>query len=339
MKYTQLIFIITLMMSICAHAKFSTLFTHPSASKQSTDSGQSLDTLHVYNGQIFMGYGDYGANTGPIDIYNYEPLSGNLNFEYTMGTEAIEIFRPINGQLYIPAADPAWQGVSHDYVYKKANGEWGSYFGLASAHVYDAFTFTGSDLWMVGSKGYDAALWRSYDNGISWFVEKSVSTLNPGKDFSRFYFAGKLNGKLYVQPKEFYSSEQRPSLVYNGVQWVNGPYLFSSGKEIGSKMLNFKNKLVYRGAAANSAGEFYYFDGSVAIASMVTEKKLKTYDYAIYKNKVYVLATDGCVYESADLVSWRRVAKLKHKKGRSLAIHNNMIYVGTSDSRLQVSSL
>ncbi len=339
MKLRNIIFIFIVLFSISSSAQFKELFTHPSASKQVTAKGRSLDVLHIFNGKIFMGYGDYDANIGPIDVYSYAPKTKKVKLQYVMGTEAVGVFKNINGNLYVPSIDPAHRGVSHDYAYKNKSGKWVSGVGVKASHIYDTFTYTGSDLWMVGSKGSKAMAWRSYDNGVSWSVEKSVDAVSLGQDSSRFYFAGQLNGKLYLQPVDFHSQQQRASLIYDGRGWSNGPRLFNSPAEEGSKFLNFKNKLVYRGNPGSYSSELYSFDGNIVSAAAITVDRLQSYDYVIYKNAIYVLAVDGYIYKSKDFMAWKRVGNLKHPNARSMVIHKGVVYVGTLGSKLFAAKL
>jgi len=279
-----------------------------------------------------MGYGDYGANTGPIDIYNYNPNTASLNFEVRFGTEAIEIFRPIHNKLYVPSIDPAYMSASHDYAIR-SNGVWSTYNQINGTHIYDFATYDGQDLWMVGSLGRAAMSWRSFDQGLTWYQEKVVMPVDSQNDFSRFYFAGTLNGKLYLQPKDFRSARQRSSLVYSGGQWSEGPKLLGSGSEIGSKTLNYRHYLLVKGAMPNRIGKLYYFDGQKSKAAK-RGSSVKIYDYTIYNQQVYILDSQNRIYKTVDFVNWDKVTSVGSNKGRSIEIINNTIYIGTTDSNV-----
>jgi len=64
---------------------------HPAAILQSSNVGKQLLTLFPWNEKLYAGYGDYGANTGLIDIYAFSPDSlafiyeGQANYIHVMG--------------------------------------------------------------------------------------------------------------------------------------------------------------------------------------------------------------------------------------------------------------
>src|SRR5687768_9794362 len=80
-----------------AQDSFVTIGTHPGASAQSTSVGKQIATLFPWKGKLYAGYGDYGASTGPIDLYAFDPDSQKFTFQWEANTEAIYIFRAFNG--------------------------------------------------------------------------------------------------------------------------------------------------------------------------------------------------------------------------------------------------
>src|SRR3990170_7512942 len=191
---------------------------HPAASLQSTATGKQLMTLFPWKGKLYSGYGDYGANTGPIDIYSFSPDSLIFRYEAQANTEAIYNYRAINGLLYVPAIDRKSYGIPGDYSKMDSSGHWANYnFGSASTHTYDAARLNGTVLFMTGSQDERATVWKSINNGDSWMKILSDTAIsgNPD-DFARFYFAGVYNDKLYVQARDFYGSLHPKSTIYDG---------------------------------------------------------------------------------------------------------------------------
>src|SRR5947209_35044 len=97
---------------------FVLLGTHPQAAQQATAMGRTIQTLVGWNGQIYSGYGDYGANTGPIAITPFDPAAGTFASTPDLThdlTEQIDISRNICGRLYAPSIDPKG-GVSTDFA-------------------------------------------------------------------------------------------------------------------------------------------------------------------------------------------------------------------------------
>jgi hypothetical protein len=313
--------------SAIAAGRFVPVATHPQASLQPTATGKILDTLQTWNGKIYSGYGDYTANTGPIAL---TPFDGNAFAsapELNADTEAISTFRVINGRLYAPSTDPQ---ASSDFAVGTSIGggvSWSNPTVVRSTHAFDVVTLTGSDLWIVGSDGYDAAAWRSLDGGTSWSEVLTVPQISGiFDDFARFYGAGVYQGKLYVQAKDYYGAVHPTSKVFDGTSWSDGPNLgtFNHAQA-------FAGKLVYHGGlhAGWSANYLKAFDGAgsrIVLSSLV-------YDYTIDAPTLYALGNDGWIRKSQDLVSWSKVARAP-STARSITVLNRSIYVGGTDSRL-----
>ncbi|MFQ5460923.1 MAG: hypothetical protein ACE5EL_09030, partial [Anaerolineae bacterium] len=57
-------------------AAFEALPNHPHAVSQPTGRGRRIGALNWWRGRLYSGYGDYGANTGPIFISPFDPTTG-----------------------------------------------------------------------------------------------------------------------------------------------------------------------------------------------------------------------------------------------------------------------
>ena len=307
--------------------RFVQVGTHPQASLQSTATGRTLVTLQSWNGKLYSGYGDYTANTGLIAVTPFDGLAFASAPELTADTEAIWTFKVIGGKLYAPSIDPR---VSSDFAVGTSVGggaSWSNPTVVHSTHAFDIVTLTGSDLWIVGSYGYDAAAWRSLDGGATWEEVLTVPSISGiFDDFARFYGAAVYQGKLYLQAKDYYGAVHPASKVFDGASWSDGPNLGTfNHAEV------FAGKLLYHGGlhAGWSANYLKTFDGvssRIALSSPI-------YDYKIDGNTVYALGSDGRIRKSRDLISWTSVAKAP-TKARSIAVFNGSIYVGGTDASL-----
>src|SRR5688572_31689862 len=103
MKHTVYILILTALLfhSVNGQDMFITIGTHPGATAQNTNTGKQIATLFPWNGKLFAGYGDYGANTGPIDIYAFDPDSQSFTFVWEANTEAIYNYRAKIGRAHV----------------------------------------------------------------------------------------------------------------------------------------------------------------------------------------------------------------------------------------------
>lgn len=327
---------------------FTYVATHPQAAAQPTAMGKNLLTLKAYNGKIYAGYGDYGANTGPIAITSLDPTTGSFATapSFTEGTEQIDLYRVLNGKLFAAAVDPSAASPSSYYADADGNGSWsqsvvGKSGGLDLDHVFDIATLTGSDLWLAGSKGNDATVWHSTDGGTTW--TKSLD-LNVANRMERFYGIGAYNGKLYVQASstDLANSVSYPlestSHVYNGSSWSTGPSL-GSGLYYFGHPETFAGKMIYTSyCKCNSAGSgpLYAFTGTSTIQTISAPGSL--YDYMIDGTTLYALGLNGTVYSTTDLTNWY-VQRTGVTTARSLTVLNGQIYVGTSDSKVYKASV
>lgn len=307
---------------------------HPTASLQSTTTGKQIMTLFSWKGRLYSGYGDYGANTGPINIYSFSPDSSTFTYEAQANTEAIYNYRAINGMLYAPSIDRKSYAIPGDYIKKDSNELWTNYnFGSNSTHVYDAARLNDTVLFMVGSQSDKAAVWKSSNNGLTWNIILTVSAISGTTgDFARFYFAGMYNGNLYVQARDYYGSLHLNSEVYNGVNWTNGPSLFPSSYSLGWKPEAFAGKLVYRSWAPGLSSQLITFDGTNNISA-----GLYVLDCFVHSNYYYALVDSGFdvinLRRTTDLIRWENLLAVP-TKSRSLAILNDKLFIGTTDSKI-----
>ncbi|MBI2676600.1 MAG: right-handed parallel beta-helix repeat-containing protein [Candidatus Yanofskybacteria bacterium] len=330
------------------------LFTHPEAAAQPTADGRIIGTLHDFDGKIFSGYGDYGANTGPIAIRSYNPLTKNSRVEYVMRTEQIARYMNVGDRLYAVAIDPGGGGNSVtiggdvEYAYRKLGGSaWvgGNNTTSRFAHVFDIASLDGQGIWLFGSVDPDdGAAIHSPDGGKTWDPkENSANLYLPGtvesQGWNRLYFGGTLNGKLYTQ-SGFYSK----SRVFDPVTkvWTEGPNLlpsYGSSDSSGSRPLEFAGKMVY----ITAYNKMLAFDGShVSEPLLPFSRRYDTVtDFQNYNGYLYVLAVGNGGYallRTADLSNWEAVGAIttvtSPNKPSSFRILDGIIYVGMSNARI-----
>jgi hypothetical protein len=145
----------------------------------------------VFDGRLYIAYGDYTANTGPIKVSGLN-LATQLGsgLETTLHTEETWTMRVIDGVLFVPYMDP--QGTNADpsqgqYATRPSAGSWTAHTNVPDAtHVFD-IAKTADGLWLFGSiegVAQEATIWRSTDDGATW--TKALQT-GDNSGFSRFY--------------------------------------------------------------------------------------------------------------------------------------------------------
>jgi hypothetical protein len=322
---------------------FTLLGTHPQAAAQPTDLGKILRTLKGYNGKVYAGFGDYGANTGPIAVTPYDPATNAFGAkEFTQSTEMIGFYRSWNNKLYAPSIDPIYSdfGVGDlangALTWKEQGPSWQPPIaGPYLEHVFDANTLTGTDIWLGGSAGDDAVVFRSSDGGLTW--SEMLRVPGNGTTYYRFYGIGVLGDKLYVQASSVtkatntVGSPETRSHVFSNGTWTLGPSLITSGWAMGHAEA-FAGKLVY---FTESPADFIpyscpkIFNGS----GVSTNCPAGFSDFSVAGDTLYGMGTDKKVYSTKDLNTWY-VQGTAPSTAVSITALNGKIYVGTTDSKL-----
>jgi hypothetical protein len=294
----------------------------PAARAQPTSKGQQILDLQAFEGRVYPGFGDYNANTGPIAVAPLTPGVG-FNTEYVADTEAIYNFRAIDGRLFAPSTDPR---MAADFA---ANGPWTSGTSLGAAHVFDTASLGAGDLWMVGSQGYDAVAWHSTDGGATWEValRRSSAMVN---DAARFYFAGVLDGRLYVQAVDG-QGPRATSDVFDGSTWSAGPSVIGR-QGFGWRPVEFNGSLFLHSLGHGLAGSVLSFDGRR------TSRVASGYDVEVAEGILLLLTDTGEVRTSRDGRRWTTAAQAP-ATARSVTLLNGTIYVGTTSGQLWTAPL
>jgi hypothetical protein len=305
-------------------AEFVSLDKNPFAAAQPTPVGRYLHTLHGWRGELYMGYGDYDENTGPIEISVYNPRRSSYGTKLRFPTEAIELFRPIGDRLYAPAIDPRGDGPSAAVAVGEPDGRWSNNKNVWMTHVFDVATFDGTDLWLVGSRDIQAIAVRSRDGGGTWETALALAPRGADGDFARFHFAFVHGGRLYVQAQDRRGGMFPRSMVFDGSGWTDGPNL-QPIPNTGAKPLAFAGEIVYFGARGVMA-----FDGRAVRLARAPQTRI--HDLVVADGVLYVL--DGReVLGTQDLASWVPVATAPPET-TSIGVLDGYLYAGTAASEL-----
>jgi len=111
------------------------------------ESGQRAAGLNVWDlqpfrGKLYLGMGSTSHNSGPIPVwaYDHDQQSWPPEPETIVEQEAIELYRVIGNELYIPAADPkgSSDGGSNDGIkfYRRGtDGRWVQFYSVRALHT------------------------------------------------------------------------------------------------------------------------------------------------------------------------------------------------------------
>lgn len=308
-----------------ADAEFVSVGRNPFAAAQPTEAGRRLHTLEGWRGEIYMGYGDYDENTGPIEVSGYNPRRASFGSKLRFPTEAIELYRVIGERLYAPAIDPLGDGPSAAVAIGDAEGHWINNRSIHVTHAFDIATLDGADLWLAGSRGSRALVWRSADAGRTWSTALEVPPRTREEaDFARFHFVFVHAGRLYVQAQDYVGGVFPGSQRWDGSTWREGPDLRPI-PNTGAKPYAIAGQVVYLGARGLMA-----FDGREA--RMVRAPVTRILDLTLAGRTLYVL--DGReVLATEDLARWTSVATAP-LRASSIGVLDGFLYAGTAESEL-----
>jgi hypothetical protein len=298
---------------------FELVGVNPFAAAQPTAQGRRLHTLAGWRNELYVGYGDYGANTGPIEISAWDPPRRAFSAKLSFDTEAVEIYRAIGDRLYAPAIDPRGSGQSASVAVGEPDGRWWNNRNVFFTHAYDIASLDGADLWLVGSRGREAVAARSTDGGLTWTTALTVSPHSNG--IARFYFVFAYGGQLTVQAEDTVRGQHPHSRVFMNGHWTDGPDL-QPLPGVTCKPLSFAGRIVYRGRA----GLMVYDGTTVELAGPDVD------DLVVDGPMLYVL-TSGLILRTADLMGWNTVA-VAPAGASSLGVLDGQLYVGTADAAL-----
>lgn len=141
------------------------------------------------DGSIMGTGGDYGPNTGPIDVYSISPAGVVTTHFEDFDTEQIMWWRTFaDGTVWTAAVDPHLNGVAELATNR---GGWRTIPvqppGVGNAiHLFDVDEVATGVIGTCGSRGPDTAMvWESNDGGDTW--AEVLAHDQPYEGFQRFY--------------------------------------------------------------------------------------------------------------------------------------------------------
>lgn len=307
--------------AVPAHGEvFDTWVQHPSIAAQ-PESGRIIFDLAVSGGELYMGYGDYTANTGPIDVATANLTTGATGVKASVPTEAIDVYRTFGGALYAPWVDPKGSGG----LYTSNRSSVWAHYGttVPSEHVYDVAVLPNGAVLAVGAaRSGGAAAWVSRDNGATWILAKTDLRSNSG--FERYYWIMMIGGKAYIQARDMYAQEGKtayPLRIFDGVQWSQ------QKRRVTDCFANAHAVESFGGKAYCGNGRV--FDGR----SSVTTGGIVATDFYQFNGTLYALSSDR-VMRLENGVWVQDAVFLSGSRGHSIAVTATHYYVGDESGRV-----
>ncbi len=328
---------------------FEFLSTHPDAALQTTDEGKTLHTLHAVDGHLFVGYGDYSFDTGPISLRSFDPATSSFSDSLgQVSTEAIYRIQNAGSQVFALTTDPFVRDPGgYAAGMTGQSSSWSMNESLPFLHVFDFAASDPSTLFLSGSGGPDdifhSVVYASQDGGSTWDLSLHANVpdgIEPGNgNFSRFYGVAELNGEMYVQQIFFRSGVAEPSSMFrfDGTNWNESPALTTADGDW-TYFIDpdeFHGGIIARDAHPGMLSPIYQFDGSDLVKLAPEDSTdVQYWDQYVDGDSIYLLTSDQRVIRSDDMIEWDTVADDVPESFRSLAVVGNDLYFGATDSAL-----
>lgn len=317
-------------------SSWSVLADHPQASAQGTTRGRTLHDLEVTaQGHLVAGYGDYGANTGPIAINPFDPSTGTFaGTQVMVGTEEVNVLRPLDAGLYAPMIDPTTDATQPAGYATNATGAWTTEARVPAVHLYDVTERVPGELWMVGSANVPgtstfggATAYRSTDGGASWTVAHQETDSDPARrdGYERYYWAAAIGGKVYVRA---HSVDGASTQVFDGTRWgtVNAAPCTS--------VTDANETAVFNGRLVCARPYLQTFDGSRVQTADYGHVMTNTVDFHEADGYLYGLTASGNVGRTADGVTWEHLLAGAPTGSSSIAVSDGVVYLGTTGGQI-----
>jgi len=331
---------------------------HPEAQAQPSDWGKSLHTLHLHGDQLYLGYGDYSQNTGPIAVRSYSLTTQTFStVRLTAQTEAVHQWRSIGQQVFGIMADANFSPSQGGYFSGgSASGDsaskdsglapkpWAEAWVGPAIHSYDMAKH-GNALYLSGAGSATttapASLYKSTDAGATWQLDFELSP--PEGGYGRFYGIQGLQGQLYAFATQTVGHTSQLEIYrHRGDRWQKISK-FDDETDQGSSMMDlvsWAGVLIGRNNPSGLApGQMHAFDGrrlvEVSVPGKDGGKPVWTYDHIVANGALYALTSDFRIVKTVDLRRWKTVIANTTHNARSLAVVTDCeIYIGGVEADL-----
>lgn len=222
--------------------------------------------VEIFEGRLYVSGGDYGANTGPTDIWSYDLEHGGWTKSGELSEEAVTRFVNIGGELIALGTDPTDDWTFGNF-YRLSRGEWIKKRTIPNGvHNFDMVEFDGKLFTGLGVVPGNTPVAFSRDGGESFepvalIKEGAVldtSELDQVRCYELLVHSGKLYGVtcLVSEGVTAYSVYRYDG---NNMIYVSDFIPKSSGKRLGMNL--FGAKLEFDGRVYYASDYLYCGDG------------------------------------------------------------------------------
>lgn len=322
-----------------APPQWQPLGTHPQAAAQPTAAGRRIRDLEILNRRLYAGFGDYGANTGPIVINPFDLERGRfLGPQHEAYTHQIGVWRFASYGLVAPNIDPLLD-VPDDPNDPRAGFSWTS-DGLSwnqqvigpAFHVFD-YTESASGRWIAGSSRIGGSgrptMWRRTGNG-AWTVSLAGDDdASTGAD--RYYWVAVVAGVPYIQARG--ASSVRPVRYFDpsSNRWLPLEGLIEEFHRSGQPQ---HVQVLGRTVVSASGPGLRILDPAARTIRQVLMPNGELVNDLYVRGEVLFVLTGSAIYRSEDGGATFDSIVEPPPRATALAVSDGEIFVGTAGAEL-----
>ncbi len=303
-KIKTLVIAIILILSVFPCSCQRTTLTElgiPSKDQYSPEShGLYAFDLIIYDDKLYIGDGDYGANTGPVNVMAYNLKTEQWENTGTLPDEAVRRFTVIDGTLIIPGTDPK-EDWNYGNYYVLENGNWKIERTIPEGiHNFDMVLYDGKLFAALDREPGKIPLVCSNDGGKTF---QTVEMLKDGELINT-------DGGVWNRCLDF--------IVLNGELYTT---YFYADKNVETVRFEF-----YR--YDTSIGKFVYTKNILGTVGIRNCGKEYFKSSVTFKDKVFIAS--GYLTETSDMNTFKNVKFERDETVWDLYVSDGTLYILTS---------
>lgn len=254
----------------------------------------------IVDNKLYLGGGDFSKNTGPVDIWTYDLLTGQWSVSGTLNDEAIGKFIVIDDRVYAPGFDAKGGSWAYGNYHYLEDGLWKTNDKLIDAvHNFDVSKYNDMLFFAIGTgDGTVSPVKVSCDDGQSFsdvaFIKNNENILNSTNyDFLRVYDFFKTETDLFCM---LLGVENGTTNAYEFYKFENGEFHYiSSSAELNLNIKVLKqepisSKVFYRNACYIAAGYLTRTTDFLSAEQLVLPNNEIAVDLLVQDDQLFVLS-------------------------------------------------
>ena len=268
----------------------------------------------IFEGNLFVGSGDYDRNAGPVDIWVYDITKGEWSNSGTVPDEEVFRFCLINNTLTIPGLDPTEEW-SYGNYYAWNNGTWKKHRSIPGGmHNFDMVEYQGMIFCGLGVASGQYPIACSKDGGetfnsVQMYKDNALLDTS-GSQCVRVPDLFMLGDTLYAT--FFYGDNE---LTYDLYRYVDGVFVFDNTWSQKIHQVKYNNciisgKVTHGDTMFFTTGYLYATTDMANFTRVTFPDSPNVFDITVCNDKLYAL----CGLQQED--GTYRVSVWEHDEGK-----------------------